>query len=153
MSINVILRSGIALVTVLSSIPAYAACTAINPTPVVVNMQMGRVIVSPDLPVGSVIKEEPFPMPSNVGTYAICDGKTPMQAIVTGRGMTPGANKVYSTNIPGIGLRFERIGSISMIYPDVYKINGNPARKFKVSLADSTFKLQVIKIAENTGSG
>ncbi|CRL60851.1 type 1 fimbrial protein [Providencia rettgeri] len=153
MSINVILRNGIALAAVLSSIPAYAACTAISQNPVVVNMQMGRVIVSSDLPVGSVIKEQQFPMPSNVGTYALCDGQTPMEAIVTAVGMAEGANKVYSTNVPGIGLRFERLGSISMIYPDVYKINGNPWQKFSVSLATSTFKLQVIKIAENTGSG
>ncbi|EKT58283.1 fimbrial protein [Providencia sneebia] len=157
MSINIILRGGITLVAVLSSISAYADCRNINKNPVVINMEMGRVIVSPDLPIGSIIKEQDYPMPSNTPVYARCTGGTPMDAIITATGMVEYANKVFSTNVPGIGLRFERkpkgSGNIGMIYPDTYKIGGSSLSRPDVSLADSLFTLQVIKIAENTGSG
>ncbi|MTB38709.1 MULTISPECIES: fimbrial protein [unclassified Providencia] len=154
MSINTILRHGIALTAVLSSISAYATCTRDSRVPAEnIDMQFGRVIVSPDLPVGSVIQEKTWPMKETGSYWAVCYGGTVLDAIVTAKGVTEGPNKVYNTNIPGIGLRFQRMGAVAMTYPDTYKVKGESKKKINVYLAGSTFKLQIIKTAENTGSG
>lgn len=88
------------------------------------------------------------------GSYwAQCYGGTVLDAIITAKGLTEGPNKVYNTNIPGIGLRFQRMGAVAMTYPDTFKVSGSNRQKINVYLAGSTFKLQIIKTAENTGSG
>ncbi|EOG1931565.1 fimbrial protein [Providencia stuartii] len=154
MSINTILRNGIALAAVLSSIPAYATCTRNSWVPAEnIDMQFGRVVVSPDLPVGSVIQEKTWPMKETGSYWAQCYGGTVLDAIITAKGLTEGPNKVYNTNIPGIGLRFQRMGAVAMTYPDTFKVSGSNRQKVNVYLAGSTFKLQIIKTAENTGSG
>ena len=115
-----------------------------------INMAMGRVVVSPDLPVGSVIATKTWPMPDNNTIYVKCYINTTLKfdAKVVAAGLVQGANKVYSTAIPGIGLRFSRKGAISMIYPDSYTATGST-----FTLADSTFTLDIIKTSTTTGSG
>jgi type 1 fimbria pilin len=115
-----------------------------------INMAMGRVVVSPDLPVGSVIATKTWPMPDNNTIYVTCDINTTLKfdAKVVAAGLVQGANKVYSTAIPGIGLRFSRKGAISMIYPDSYTTTGS-----SFTLAGSTFTLDIIKTSTTTGSG
>ncbi|MFY3768704.1 Fimbria adhesin protein [Providencia manganoxydans] len=154
MSINVILRNGIALAAVLSSIPAYATCTRnMSVAAERIDMQFGRVVVSPDLPVGSVIQSKTWPMKETGKYWAKCYGGTLLDAVVTASGVTEGADKAYNTNVPGIGLRFKRMGAVSMTYPDKFEVKGNSRDQINVYLAGSTFSLEIIKTAENTGSG
>jgi hypothetical protein len=62
-------------------------------------------------------------------------------------GATDLGNKIYSTNVPGIGMRFSRGGAtVNIVYPDVY------VRRPQFSLEGSRFTLEIIKTA-TTGSG
>ena len=105
----------------LGTTSAWASCWQSN-SAYEINMAMGRVVVSPDLPVGSVIATKTWTMPDNNTIYVTCDRITTLKldAKVVAAGLVQGANKVYSTAIPRIGLRFSRKGAISMIYPDSY---------------------------------
>jgi hypothetical protein len=49
-------------------------------------------------------------------------------------GATDLGNKIYSTNVPGIGMRFSRGGAtVNIVYPDVFSstINGPPTIRWK----------------------
>ncbi|GAB1438907.1 fimbrial protein [Providencia sp.] len=121
------------------------------------NMEMGRIVVDPDLPRGSVIAQKTYTMVDPKRTpYATCyAGTTYFEAevIMPGLTMIPRADKVFQTNVPGIGMRFERGGgSVRFTYPDRYGINGSWSGT-SVYLADSVFTLQLIKTADKTGAG
>lgn len=133
----------------LGTTSAWASCWQSN-SAYEINMAMGRVVVSPDLPVGSVIATKTWTMPDNNTIYVTCDRITTLKsdAKIVAAGLVQGANKVYSTAIPGIGLRFSRKGAISMIYPDSYTTTGS-----SFTLAGSTFTLDIIKTSTTTGSG
>jgi hypothetical protein len=70
------------------------------------------VVVSPDLPVGAVIATKL----DNAAGYGLttCTGTTVFNAKIVASGSDLG-NKVYSTAIPGIGLRFSRGGQRSIL--------------------------------------
>ena len=61
-------------------------------------------------------------------------------------------NKIYSTNVPGIGMRFSRGGAtVNIVYPDVFSSRVYNTTNY--SLEGSRFTLQIIKTAATTGSG
>ncbi|MGG4607257.1 fimbrial protein [Providencia sp. Me31A] len=125
------------------------------------NMEMGRIVVDPDLPKWSVIAQKTYTMTDpQRKSYATCyAGTTYLDAEVIMPGLTliPNSNKVYQTNVPGIGMRFERGGgSVRFTYPASYPVSGSGRPGWggtSVYLADSVFTLQLIKTADKTGAG
>lgn len=134
---------------VLGTTSAWAACTR-GPAPTVqLDMTIGRVVVNPDLAVGSVIATQNWTMPAGTGVNYRCSGTTVFKASIVAPGVTDLGNKVYSTNVPGIGLRFSRGGStVNIVYPGSFTTGGG-----NFSLEGSRFTLEVIKTASVTGSG
>ncbi len=134
---------------VLGTTSAWAACTR-GPAPTVqLDMAIGRVVVNPDLAVGSVIATQNWTMPAGTGVNYRCSGTTVFKASIVAPGVTDLGNKVYSTNVPGIGLRFSRGGStVNIVYPGSVTTGGG-----NFSLEGSRFTLEVIKTASVTGSG
>ena len=134
---------------VLGTTSAWAACTR-GPAPTVqLDMAIGRVVVNPDLAVGSVIATQNWTMPAGTGVNYRCSGTTVFKASIVAPGVTDLGNKVYSTNVPGIGLRFSRGGStVNIVYPGSFTTGGG-----NFSLEGSRFTLEVIKTASVTGSG
>lgn len=150
MSVKNISRWAI-LLSVLTASQAYAACSRVTSTPTrQLDMVVGRVVVKPDTPVGSVVYEQSWPMEQGATIY-YCTGWNDFSAKIVANGIRDLGNKVYSTNVPGIGLRFRRGGAIQFTYPEVKSFNAEWGRNYY--LAGSTFTLEVIKTAAITGSG
>lgn len=135
------------------STSAIADCVRSAVPPVDINMELGRVVVRPDLPVGTIIRERTWGMDMATVPWAECSGGTVLDAnIVANKPMS--GDSIIETNVPGIGLRFIRDadgGNIKITYPGHYTVPGTGTKN--VVLAGSTFTLQVIKIADVTGSG
>lgn len=116
------------------------------------NMDMGRVVVDATLPVGGVIASKTWPLDTTNRTYLTCYGRNVIDAEIVMPGLRDIGDKVYQSSIPGIGMKFERTGQVSMVYPSQYVINGGWSGT-NYYLAGSTFTLKLIKTAEVTGSG
>ncbi|GAB1437499.1 fimbrial protein [Providencia sp.] len=135
------------------STSAMADCVRSSVPPVDINMELGRVVVSPDLPVGTIIRERTWSMGMATTPWGECDGGTVLDANIVANKPMSGDN-IIETNVPGIGLRFIREadgGKIKITYPGHYTVPGSGPKN--VVLAGSTFTIQVIKIADKTGSG
>ncbi|ENZ0173276.1 fimbrial protein [Providencia rettgeri] len=135
------------------STPVMADCVRSSVPPVDINMELGRVVVSPELPVGTIIRERTWNMDMATSVWAECSGGTVLDAKVVASKPMSGDN-IIETNVPGIGLRFIRDadgGKIKITYPGHYTVPGEGTKN--VVLAGSTFTIQVIKIADVTGSG
>ncbi|HIH4877885.1 TPA: fimbrial protein [Citrobacter braakii] len=137
----------------LGTTSAWASCLRLSQPTVTLDMAIGRVVVPPDLPVGSVIVSRDWTMSASGGaSYRCSAGTNRFAAKIVVPGATDLGNKIYSTNVDGIGLRFSRGGTtVNIIYPDVYSTNAN--RSTEYSLEGSRFTLEVIKTASVTGSG
>ncbi|WP_232246855.1 fimbrial protein [Serratia plymuthica] len=111
-------------------------------------MKLGRVLVTPGSQVGDTLVTGQFPI-NEVGNIASCSrGGSAIGSIMQGRA-TSFAN-VWSTNIPGIGIRLYReAGSVSNFYPHTLNFSGNS----NVTLNGGYFKIDVVKTAAQTGTG
>lgn len=132
---------------------AWADCTRGQATTVRLDMAMGRVVVRPDLPVGAVIAQQTWTMSAGSGINYTCTGSNTFKADIVVPSVTDLGNKVYSTNVQGIGMRFSRGGdTVNIIYPGSYRPNAG-RRPVNYSLEGSRFTLEIIKTAALTGSG
>lgn len=85
-------------------------------------------------------------------SYSCTAGTNRFAAKIVSTGSTDLGNKIYSTNVPGIGMRFSRGGAtVNIIYPDVFSSTIN--RTTNYSLEGSRFTLEIIKTSSTTGSG
>ncbi|MGJ3352412.1 fimbrial protein [Providencia sp. Je.9.19] len=129
---------------------ASAACNRSNAKTYELDMRMGRVVVNPNLQVGDTIAEQRWTMSENSNvTYGYCDARTAITAQVIMPNLAPLGNKVYQTNVAGIGMKFHREGAVRMTYPDVFYTPSST----NYYLAGSVFILTLIKTAPITGSG
>ncbi|MFC3065173.1 fimbrial protein [Raoultella ornithinolytica] len=137
----------------LGTTSAWAACTRLSQPTVNLDIVVGRVVVPPDLPVGSVIVSRDWTMNAPGGaSYSCTAGTNRFAAKIVSTGSTDLGNKIYSTNVPGIGMRFSRGGAtVNIIYPDVFSSTIN--RTTNYSLEGSRFTLEIIKTSSTTGSG
>ena len=89
---------------------ANAACsTSQDFRTVDVSMQVGRVVVRPSDPVGKVLVKSLFEIRPNDGTTYTCSRSDMMVArLLQNYAISPLGNNIYSTNIPGIGIRLYR---------------------------------------------
>lgn len=128
---------------------AYAACFVRSGYQAqVINMKLGRVLVTPASQVGDTLVTGQFPI-NAVSSYGRCySGGNAIGQILQGS-RTPFAN-VWSTNIPGIGIRLYReAGPISTFYPHTLRLGGNTS----VDLNGGYFKIDIVKTAAQTGTG
>lgn len=129
---------------------ASAYCNRTSTPTYVLNMQMGRVVVDPNLNVGDTIAEQTWDMRENSNAiYAYCTRNSAITAQVIMSTLVPVGNKIYQTNVPGIGMKFHREGAVRMTYPDVFYAPKNN----NYYLAGSKFILTLVKTAPVTGSG
>ncbi|AEF44629.1 Fimbrial protein domain-containing protein [Serratia sp. AS12] len=128
---------------------AYAACSVRSGYKAqVINMKLGRVLVTPGSQVGDTLVTGQFPI-NEVSNIASCSrGGSAIGSIMQGRATS--FTNVWSTNIPGIGIRLYReAGSVSNFYPHTLNFSGNS----NVTLNGGYFKIDVVKTAAQTGTG
>ncbi|WP_239440984.1 MULTISPECIES: fimbrial protein [Serratia] len=111
-------------------------------------MKLGRVLVTPGSQVGDTLVTGQFPI-NEVSNIASCSrGGSAIGSIMQGRATS--FTNVWSTNIPGIGIRLYReAGSVSNFYPHTLNFSGNS----NVTLNGGYFKIDVVKTAAQTGTG
>lgn len=114
-------------------------------------MDIGRVMVQPQTPPGTVITSRSWSLRDNRVTLQ-CNGSQTLDARVIASGSRQSGNQIWSTNIPGIGLRFTlQRQAQQVLYPGTLSVGGKGVNT--VSLQDLEFKLEVIKTADLVGSG
>lgn len=130
---------------------AYAACYVNDGYRAqVINMRLGRVLVTPSSQVGDTLVTGQFPI-NAVSGYGRCYGGGNAIAQILQGSRTSLAN-VWSTNIPGIGIRLYReagTATVSNYYPHSLPIRGNTV----TDLGGGYFKIDIVKTAAQTGTG
>ncbi|WP_392565589.1 fimbrial protein [Utexia brackfieldae] len=122
-----------------------AVCTRTAAPTITGSTDMGTVIVSPNLAVGAIIAQQVFSIPGNASqTFLNCDNGTEVNADVVMGIVSASDATLYSTNIPGVSIRFNRN---KRDYPYIYTASG------ATSLGDSNITVTLIKTAEIVGSG
>lgn len=142
------------LVACLVSAPASGKCRLRYPYKFVtqdVALDMGKVVVAPDLPVGSVIKQL---------SVAIEEKHDAVRCTLKGYGqgdyisarqtLVPGFANVYSTDVEGVGIRiYQSAGWLQGYYP--FQTTNLPVGNNDIS--EGEFVVQLIKTDDNVGSG
>ncbi|MGK8804323.1 fimbrial protein [Acinetobacter seifertii] len=132
---------------------ANASCYITGYQPNDVLMAVGRVVVRPSDPIGAILRKATFPI-SRTDTQANnCDSRDVAVAELTqAYPLSSLGNSIYTTNIPGIGIRLYREAenntNFSGYYP--YQRGGISGNRY---LASGYFVVEIIKIASQTGSG
>lgn len=152
-------RKALAAVAVLGGVafasPAFASCYITQSGFVAqdVQMDMGQIVILPNLAVGGVIKELIVTI-NQRNSIARCDGwgGNASGRFVNAAQQTPvpGFSNVYATDVAGVGIRVYRdSGDIQTYYPHTLNLRG-PAN---ISLSGGRFRVELIKTAAQTGSG
>ena len=138
---------------------ANAACRLLSYTANDVLMSVGRVVVRPSDEVGKILRKATFPISPKGGDRATavdnCNSSDRLIAELNqGYGLSPLGNNIYKTNIPGIGIRLYREAENASNFSGYYPYTrGGLAPRTKYTLASGYFVVEIIKIAEQTGSG
>lgn len=151
-----ILNSAVILIGCTLSLEGYAACTADKGfTTVDISMNVGRVVVKPSDPVGTVLRKSSFPITPN-NSRINCDSKAGViQAVLSQNPvLSPtGGDSVYDTNIKGIGIRLYRDAGSGSGFSGYYPYNRNLSASQAYTLGTGFFVVEIIKTAASTGSG
>lgn len=118
-------------------------------------MNVGRVVVRPSDPVGSVLRKASFPIIPN-GSTSYCDMYASIMIAQLDQSYPAspaGGDGVYGTNIPGIGVRLYREAQDNTYFSGYYPYQRNLNANSTYSLSPGYFVVEIIKIAANTGSG
>ncbi len=160
------LRRGAALIAglvlLVAAQDASALCslnTAGGYVPKNINMVMGRIVVSPDLPVGSLIttaKTFPIYQAGSNNTPFTCSGGGTLFGVINSAAVGAewsGKEKVFATNVAGIGIRLLRRATGGNP-PDVYYPHTlSTTTTFGSFATNADFVVELYKIAPVTGSG
>ncbi|WP_058569552.1 fimbrial protein [Xylella fastidiosa] len=116
----------------------------------------GRILIQPSLAIGDRIALLTHNI-NRVENYATCVNNGTMYGAFT-RSMTPvsGMNKVYATDVAGVGIRLyreARAEKVSNFYPHVLDVNTRAGEKTNLNLNAGYFQVELIKTAATTGSG
>lgn len=133
---------------------AHAECYSLsgNPSDSALFMDIGRVIVDSDTPAGAVVAKRSWTLRDTSTSYR-CSGNNLFDSRVVMAGSQDNGNGVWSTNIPGIGLRFTLKNSAAMPLTYDNKTTSNAGAGSDVTMKNATFTLEVIKTALLSGSG
>jgi len=134
--------------------PAQAACYVTKGyVEKVVNMNIGRVVIPNDATVGTVFKQQLFPLPLAGTTNKpwTCTNGGAVKGVMLQGTPVPGSDHVYTTAVPGVGIRLSR-------YFDNTAVNYYPHERstdsdFSDFSAASRFQVELFKIAPVTGNG
>ncbi|MCY1223407.1 Fimbria adhesin protein [compost metagenome] len=134
--------------------PARAACLMTEGyVEKVVNMNIGRVVIPNDATVGTVFKQALFPLPLSGTTNKpwTCKKGGVVKGVMLQGAPVPGSEGVYTTAVPGVGIRLSRYfnNNSSDYYPHERSTNGD----FSEFNAASRFQVELLKIATVTGNG
>lgn len=138
----------------LGASPARAACVMTKGyVEKVVNMTIGRVVIPNDATVGTVFKQALFPLPLSGATnkpWTCTKGGTVKGVMLQGTPV-PGSDHVYTTAVPGVGIRLSRYFDNTAVtyYPHERSTNDDFA-EFNTA---SRFQVELLKIASITGNG
>lgn len=151
---SVLLTAGLGIYT-----EANAACAPTSGfTTKVISMAVGRVVVRPSDEVGKVLRKATFafdPNNSTINCSPNSSGTVKADLIQSYPVSSQGSN-IYTTNIPGIGIRLYREAqnnaNFSGYYPYSRNITGG-WRGTNYSLDSGYFVVEIVKTAEQTGSG
>ncbi|GHE20786.1 fimbrial protein [Halomonas urumqiensis] len=145
------------LATVLLLPEAAKACTMNDPYHQAQNiiMELGQVIIPPDAEVGEMLAAQEFPI-TRVADIIDCGSSGGFAYGDIQSGQQPSAidPEIYTTNVQGVGIRLSRrlVGSSLadlVVYPHTFSLNPNT----NYSLAEGYFRVEIFKIAQQTGSG
>lgn len=115
-----------------------------------VRMELGRVLIQPDLPVGAIIQTLQVPITAKNNAGSCNFGGFSRGELVRNPAAVPGFSNVYQTDVPGVGIRLYREASdISTYYPHQINFSGNR----QLNLIGGYFKVELVKTAAVTGSG
>ncbi|MBL5824726.1 fimbrial protein [Serratia fonticola] len=126
---------------------AYAQCRVNTTRPQDIIMNVGRVLITPNTKVGDILATGKFDIRRDDNIS--CSGNSTLYGRILQGGPSSISDKIWTTNVPGVGLRlYRQIGSQEgAYYPhEIYRNGG-------VYLAEGYFVVEVIKIAQNTGTG
>lgn len=163
MSLNKYLATLLSLTMLGVTQASYASCTRGSAKTVRLNMDIGRVVLNSDIPVGATIVSKRFTINSGSRDdyFYYCDGYNDfvgdVDARITG---TDSSTHIYPTNIPGIGMRFAlEAGSSAPMGPKPVRVvyYGSVNRYSGIGeyyyLQSQIFTLDLIKTAPQTGNG
>lgn len=126
-------------------------CNATIDQPQDITMNLGRIILRPDMAPGTVISAQQFPIGKE--WVAECSGRGAMIGVLsTNYSISELGNNIYKTNIPGIGLRLYReskSGMIQTYYPHNIYYSGRAT----LYLDPGFFTVEVIRLPGPTGAG
>lgn len=122
----------------------------------VVNMEMGRVVIPNDLPVGArIVAPKLFPLPLTGTTNKpwTCSGGGNVKGVMLqGTEVTGfGESKVFTTNVAGVGIRLSRYFSDTEV--NYYPHDRSTTTDFGDFNSASRFQVELFKIAAVTGNG
>jgi len=119
-----------------------------------ISMAVGRVVIRPSDPVGMVLRKATFPITDN-GSRAKCTSysDTITAALTQGYPLSPLGNNIYSTNIPGIGIRLYREAENATNFSGYYPYTRSLTPSTYYTLASGYFVVEIVKTAAQTGSG
>jgi type 1 fimbria pilin len=140
-------------------VDAHAACSPIDGFVTTdVSMTLGRILIKPSMPVSSTpIRTENIRYNARMNSKYVCNTTPTINGtLVKNPTLSSLGNKIYNTNIPGIGIRLSRKNLYSgdaLRYP--YSATHTPriTSRTNVALADGIFTIEVFKTSQNTGSG
>lgn len=126
---------------------AYAQCRVTTNNPQDIIMSVGRVLITPTSKVGDILATGKFDIrrDNNIS----CSGNSTLFGRILQGGPSSVSDKIWTTNVPGVGIRlYRQIGTQEgAYYPhEIY-------RSGAVYLGEGYFVVEVIKIAQNTGTG
>ncbi|SKA19969.1 fimbrial protein [Novilysobacter spongiicola] len=124
-----------------------------------VQMDMGQVVIAPELPIGAVIKRIEVPINERENaiyceplSFSVARGRFEQAEQATG---STTFDNVYPTKVEGVGIRVFRQGStVATFYPhDFELINWSWFSTKRWRLDGGQFIVELVKTAANTGSG
>ncbi|MCU5782367.1 fimbrial protein domain-containing protein [Alcanivorax balearicus MACL04] len=147
---NWFVASIVVLVLSMVSISARAACY-VETSVQNINMRMGQVTITPNVPVGTVLAMQEFPIGAREDAVRCYGGGGYMRGRTLIGNPSSYDPNIYTTQVDGIGIRLSRrIAGLSqtVVYPHDLRLNSSRGR-----LSEGYFRVEIIKIANQTGSG
>lgn len=152
---NILKKIGFLAVSLFAYNHTNANCTLSKGfTTVDIPMTIGKIVVKPNDPIGTILQKNTFSISPNNST-ATCNRASDqiIAALPLNYPISPIGNNVYATNIPGIGIRLYREAADASDFSGYYPYRRTLTSNQTYTLSPGYFVMEVIKTAMTTGSG
>ena len=152
---NILKKIGFLAVSLFAYNHTNANCTLSKGfTTVDIPMTIGKIVVKPNDPIGTILQKNTFSISPNNST-ATCNRASDqiIAALPLNYPISPIGNNVYATNIPGIGIRLYREAADASDFSGYYPYRRTLTPNQTYTLSPGYFVMEVIKTAMTTGSG